>query len=173
MRSLKPMHRVGRPQLARLHNQSQQARSQRQKKQRIARPSSNTRTHRQDSNTRQASGFHFRTGLTRKIELGNQRHRLQIAPVRPTAQHMGSNVYPGPNLICWLPGVACVVGCVAHGRNQQCLHFAPARRSSWHAPEEHRSVVGRGSRFGGRRSTRGYGSYGHHHWALQSNPQLP
>jgi hypothetical protein len=50
MRSLKPMHRVGRPQLARLHNESQQAGSQRQEKERIAQPSSNPRTHRQDSN---------------------------------------------------------------------------------------------------------------------------
>ena len=103
MRSLKPMHRVGRPQLARLHNESQQARGQRQKKERIAQPSSNPRTHGQDSNTRQASGFHFRPGMARKIEQGNQRDTEEAAALqlcRPTESPAHTiECVSGPNLL--------------------------------------------------------------------------
>ena len=46
MRGLKPMHRVGRAQLARLHHESEQPRGQTQEKKWITQPSSETRSHR-------------------------------------------------------------------------------------------------------------------------------
>ena len=54
MRGLKPMHRVGRPQLARLHDESEQPRGQTQKKKWIAQPSSEARSHRLDGNPEMA-----------------------------------------------------------------------------------------------------------------------
>jgi hypothetical protein len=50
MRGLKPMHRVGRAQLARLHHEREQSRSQTQEKQRITQPLSEARSHRLDGN---------------------------------------------------------------------------------------------------------------------------
>jgi hypothetical protein len=51
MRSLQPMRRVGRPQLARLHHESEQARRQTQKKKWIAQPLLEGRRHRMDGNS--------------------------------------------------------------------------------------------------------------------------
>ncbi len=50
MRGLQPMHRVGRPQLAGLHNESEQPRGQTQQKKWIAQPLSNARSHRSHGN---------------------------------------------------------------------------------------------------------------------------
>src|SRR6266853_4168597 len=102
------MHRVGRPQLARLNNESQKARSQRQEKERGAQPSSNTRGHRLDVNTVQLSGCTVQVNAWRgKIEQTNPREkkstRAKIAPVRQTAQHIRSNVYPGRTFSAGLP----------------------------------------------------------------------
>src|SRR6266851_5174064 len=100
------MHRVGRPQLARLNNESQKARSQRQEKERVAQPSSNTRGHRLDVNTVQLSGCTVQVNAWRgKIEQTNPRDKKEYPRyncARPTDSPAHTiECVSGPNLFCW------------------------------------------------------------------------